>query len=338
MIKSNKNIRFPFLISLLLLILPLFIIFLKYSFNSLPINNYRFDSIGNLINLFFPLATIVVIWIRFFSAKSFDKKVIVISYILIAFTFVFITMALVFTKIRIESLMKTVIYNQNFSKILVATLLILSQISIIYLFTFLFNYLLSKGVITYLLPLTGTIFSISIIVIFTFLFTLLNQSSNDKAVKSNYGVVLGAAVWSKNKPSPIFEGRIDKAKELYLKNVIKKIFLTGGNAPGELSEAETARRYLLKKNIPSGIIYTETRTSSSIEQIRFIKKNVVNSVDESVILITDSFHLNRILEIARFYNLKAFGIVSDYKINIKSSLNYRIKETFSLLLFWLFGL
>lgn len=338
MIKASKNIRFPFLISLLLLILPLLIIYIKYSFNSLPINYFRLDSIGNLINLFFPIASIVVIWIRFFSSKSFDKKVIIISYLLAVFAFVFIALALVLSKIRIEALMKTVIYNQNLSKIITAALLILSQISIIYLFTFLFNYLLSKGVITYLLPLTGTIFSISIIVIFTFAFTLLNQSSNGTAVKSDYGVVLGAAVWSKNKPSPIFEGRIDKAKELYLKNVIKKIFLTGGNAPGELSEAETARRYLLNKNIPSENIYTESRTSSSIEQISFIKKYVVNSKNESVILITDSFHLNRILEIARFYNLKSFGIVSDYKINTKSSLNYRIKETFSLLLFWLFGL
>jgi len=280
----------------------------------------------------------MVIWIRYFSTKSFDKKVVVISYVLITFIFLSITLALVTSKIRIESLSKIVIYNQNLSKILVATFLIFSQISIIYLFVFLFNYLLSKGIITYILPLTGTIFSISIIVIFTFVFTLLNQASRISETNSEYGVVLGAAVWSKNKPSPIFEGRIDKAKELYLKNVINKIFLTGGNAPGELSEAETARRYLLKKKIPTGKIYTESRTSSSIEQIRFIKKNVVNSKNESVILITDSFHLNRILEISRFYKLNIIGVVSDYKINIKSSLNYRIKETFSLLLFWLFGL
>ncbi|MCK9279703.1 MAG: YdcF family protein [Melioribacteraceae bacterium] len=299
---------------------------------------FRFDSIGNLINLFFPIVAILVVWIRFFSAKSFDKRVPVISYSLIFSAFVLIIMALILSKVRVEYLAKTVIYNQNLSKILVASLLILSQITIIYLFTFLFNYILSKGVITYLTPLASTIFSISIIVIFTFLFTLLNQSSKIPTSKTEYGVVLGAAVWSKNRPSPIFEGRIEKAKELYLKNVIKKIFLTGGNAPGELSESETARRYLLKKKISSRSIYTESRTSSSIEQISFIKKNIVNSSDESVILITDSFHLNRILEIARFYKIKSIGIVSDYRINIKSSLNYRIKETFSLLLFWLFGL
>ena len=299
---------------------------------------FRFDSIGNLINLFFPIVAILVVWIRFFSAKSFDKRVPVISYSLIFSAFVLIIMALILSKVRVEYLAKTVIYNQNLSKILVASLLILSQITIIYLFTFLFNYILSKGVITYLTPLASTIFSISIIVIFTFLFTLLNQSSKIPTSKTEYGVVLGAAVWSKNRPSPIFEGRIEKAKELYLKNVIKKIFLTGGNAPGELSESETARSYLLKKKISSRSIYTESRTSSSIEQISFIKKNIVNSSDESVILITDSFHLNRILEIARFYKIKSIGIVSDYRINIKSSLNYRIKETFSLLLFWLFGL
>ncbi|MFN3478156.1 MAG: FAD-dependent oxidoreductase, partial [bacterium] len=62
-------------------------------------------------------------------------------------------------------------------------------------------------------------------------------------------VVLGAAVWSDNKPSPILAARVDKAIDLMKNFNVEKVYFTGSNAPGELSEAEVALNYLKSKNI-----------------------------------------------------------------------------------------
>ena len=66
---------------------------------------------------------------------------------------------------------------------------------------------------------------------------ILNKS--DK----NIGVVLGAAVWSGNIPSPTLSARVDKALELLEQGFVGKIVLTGGKAPGELPESEVAYEY-----------------------------------------------------------------------------------------------
>ena len=111
--------------------------------------------------------------------------------------------------------------------------------------------------------------------IFVFLFILKKENGfNDSVVKSknNIGIVLGAAVWSNNKPSPSLAGRVDKAIMLYQQNKISKIFLTGSNAPGELSESEVALKYILSKGINKADIDLEKKTTSTNEQVEYIKE------------------------------------------------------------------
>ena len=85
------------------------------------------------------------------------------------------------------------------------------------------------------------------IFLLSFLFTFKIDKYNSQKDKTNfdYGIILGAAVWSGNKPSPIFRGRIKKGAELFKQKIINKIHLTGGNAPGEISEAKAALNYLV---------------------------------------------------------------------------------------------
>ena len=150
---------------------------------------------------------------------------------------------------------------------------------------------------------------------------------------------MGAAVWSKNKPSPIFSRRIDKGADLLLKNKIKRLQLTGGNAPGEISEARAAFNYITKYyNLKTENILIEETTSTTNEQIRFMRNKVVNSNDRnSIVFISDQFHLKRISEMADFYNLNAKVIASEYKLNYQNSLYYRFRDSIGLVLFWLFA-
>jgi len=162
----------------------------------------------------------------------------------------------------------------------------------------------------------------------------------ENKTKFDYGIILGAAVWSGNMPSPIFKGRIKKGAELYKGGVINKIHLTGGNAPGEISEAKAAYNYLLgNHNIQSDDIFIEEETSTTNEQIKFIKQNLQKQrKDIKFLIISDEFHLKRIQEMADFYNINSCVISSDKNLNIGKSLSYRFRDCTGLILFWLFAI
>jgi vancomycin permeability regulator SanA len=155
----------------------------------------------------------------------------------------------------------------------------------------------------------------------------------------NAAVVLGAAVWSDNQPSPTLASRIDKAAKLYKNGIVKKIQLTGSNAPGELTEAEVALNYLLKKDVDTSDIYIENQTTSTNEQIRFVKKNLVSSKKfENIFIISDQYHLARVSEISKFYNLNVILAASELELSFESLLYSRLRECIAVAMFWCFAL
>jgi vancomycin permeability regulator SanA len=190
--------------------------------------------------------------------------------------------------------------------------------------------------------LVRTFAAILLVMVFSILFVwntgAFSETKVDK-MRFTYGCVPGAAIWHRGKPTPVFEGRIIKALELYQKNVIKKIILTGGHAPGELSESEAAAIYLKKRGVPENAIIVETKTSTTIEQIKFLK-NTLSSVQnqDSVLIISDEFHLSRILQITKFFRVNAVCVSSDYPISLDKNIYYRARESVALILFWFFAL
>ena len=119
------------------------------------------------------------------------------------------------------------------------------------------------------------------------------------------GVILGAAVWSGDKPSPVFRERIKKGYELLKNGTVEFLVLTGGNAPNELTEAEVGKRELLKLGADPTRIVLEEHTSSTVEQILFIRDELTKQGWTSFVIISDQFHLKRALEICAFNNIKA---------------------------------
>lgn len=58
-------------------------------------------------------------------------------------------------------------------------------------------------------------------------------SANDRSADS--GVILGAAVWGGNRPSPVLKERIVKGYEIYRRKIVPKLVITGGGSPNELT-------------------------------------------------------------------------------------------------------
>ena len=119
------------------------------------------------------------------------------------------------------------------------------------------------------------------------------------AATADAAVVLGAAAWNKQ-PSPVFLERINHAIALYQSHRVGKIVFTGGTPKkGYMTEAEVGRRYALKQGIPAKNILFENTSRNTYENLRNIKPILrANSVD-SIIIVSDPYHLARAQAIAR---------------------------------------
>jgi vancomycin permeability regulator SanA len=181
-----------------------------------------------------------------------------------------------------------------------------------------------------------------IILLVSFIYIIGKESTFDEkqliSFKNNVAVVLGAAVWSNNQPSPSLAARVDKALELLADKKVNSIYLTGSNAPGELTESEVALRYIQKKKNITSNIFTETETTSTNEQVRFIKQKLYSDPQKkNIIVISDSYHLVRVLEISKFHNIQIQVAASELSLSFEKAFYFKMREALALTVFWFFA-
>lgn len=333
---SKKQIWLILLLGILNFIL---LTFIKYYSNQLSFADINFLKIGNFISVFQILLFIIGNGLLIFSGKKNNSGHINFLAFLSVIYIIPLVLVIIITLVNFE-FSNSYFLGYPIKKIIPVIFLVVNQTLFLFvLFTLWFIYL-GNNYLAYFYSSIAVIISIIILISAAFVKTFLVEDVVifSKENKFDYGIILGAAVWSGDKPSPIFIGRIEKGAELYLNRVIKNIHLTGGNAPGELSEAKAAYNYLVENyNINPDAILIEEATSTTNEQIRFIKNNFSNS-SSNFLFISDDFHLKRIEDMADFYNLNANVISSKYKLNFQKSLYYRLRESVGLVLFWFFAI
>ncbi len=151
-------------------------------------------------------------------------------------------------------------------------------------------------------------------------------------------VILGAAVWSGNRPSPVLRERINRGFDLLKDELVQFIVVTGGNAPSELPEAEVARLELIKLGADPTRIVEETSTNSTVEQVIYIREQLIQKQKwDSFIIVSDQFHLKRALEICSFNGIDARGISSESPLGAQNLAFYHLRESAALILYWMFG-
>lgn len=118
-------------------------------------------------------------------------------------------------------------------------------------------------------------------------------------------VVLGAAQYD-GEPSPILAARLDRAAELYEKNVAPTVVVTGGRQDGDrFTEAYSGLRYLLRRGVPEGSIVVVSDGADTWESLRAAER-VVDDGTERVVFVSDGYHAARLLAMAG-----EFGWVGD---------------------------
>jgi uncharacterized SAM-binding protein YcdF (DUF218 family) len=157
--------------------------------------------------------------------------------------------------------------------------------------------------------------------------------------KANAGVILGAAVWGGNRPSPILRERINKGYEIYEKKYVPKLILTGGGSPNELTEGQVEMNELIKYGVDKNNLIIEDKSNSTFEQIMFVRDKLYKKNKwDRIILISDNYHLFRSSEICKFNNMNADCISTDTPHTPEGAVNFCLKETIAVIFFWTFGI
>jgi vancomycin permeability regulator SanA len=314
----------------------LVIYYIKYKIQGLSISSFNLFYIGNILNLIFSAALVLGLIVNIFIKNKLSDKVILTCSIIMT---LFLAAGILNEFIKFP-LPKIYMVEHSFRDILNGILFTSYQfVNFIFLSIIWINMTGGRG----LLFLNATVDAAIIMILFLiFAFIYINQIKNLNKINiyaDNVAVVLGAAVWTNNVPSPSLASRAEKAHELYKSGVVKKIQLTGGNAPGELSEAEVACRYLKLKGVNPDDMWIEKKTSNTAEQVRYIKEELIDKKQiKNIIIISNSYHLTRIYEICKFFNITAGIEASELALGFDKAIYYKLRESIALLEFWFFAL
>lgn len=340
-IKNKKNKTVKSLVTLILVFILnlLFIYFIKYRNQSLSLSEFNLLNFGNVLNLLVILVLITGLIFQHFSKTSkFEKNHLLLLVITNQFVLI---LAFASTLVNLP-FFNYYYFGQNGNKLFSGMLFILYLLTLFsIIFLVWFDILQVKSLII-LRSLINSLLLIVLILIFAFIYILGKESSIESfkyegSVK-DIAVVLGAAVWSKNQPSPSLASRVDAALDLFSQKKIGAIYLTGSNAPGELPEAEVAMNYIKKKKYNTSNIFKETNTTSTSEQIRFINKELISEANGSkIVVVSDSYHLVRVLEISKFHNIKINVVSSKLNFSFEKAIYYKVREALALTIFWFFA-
>lgn len=336
---KNKFSTALFVIILIIIIDLISIYFIKYHNQNLSIKEFNLYSFGNITNLFFAIILILGLVIEHFKFgniignKTFKTVLILIQLFLL----------LAYLSTVIGPIFKGVyLLGQNANRLFIAALFtIFNYLYFVLIFYVWLNIIRINNLLLIRAMFNSALLMLAVLVL-VFIYILAKEHTFDSKKinfdKNSIGVVLGAAVWSNNKPSPSLASRVDKAIELYEKGEISKIYLTGSNAPGELAESEVALKYIESKGKNFPDISIEKQTTSTNEQIEFIKNKLLQKYKNKIVVISDSYHLVRVLEIGKFQNIKLKVVPSNLVLGFETSFYNRIREALALTVFWFFAI
>jgi uncharacterized SAM-binding protein YcdF (DUF218 family) len=129
----------------------------------------------------------------------------------------------------------------------------------------------------------------------------------NELVEADAAVVLGAAVWG-DKPSPVFEERINHGIWLYKNGYVDKMIFTGGKGDNnEFSESSIAKNYAIENSIPSKDILIEDKSTITQENILYATQIVNENNYSKVIIVSDPLHMKRAMLMAKDYGLEAYS-------------------------------
>ncbi len=124
---------------------------------------------------------------------------------------------------------------------------------------------------------------------------------------TRFGVILGTSKYYSDGVNPYYTARIDAAVSLYEQGRIEVLLASGDNLTPYYDEPGMIRDDLTARGVPTDAILQDGAGSRTIHSVRRLR-SVYDQ--ESVIIISQPFHLQRALYQARVAGLDAWGFAA----------------------------
>lgn len=132
-----------------------------------------------------------------------------------------------------------------------------------------------------------------------------NFGGIDHARKSDCIIVLGAAAYGE-KPSPVFEARIQHAVDLFQAGKASTLIFTGGFGDGvSHAESEVGAAFAVAKGISKLATLTETKSRTTHQNLAEAKAVMDAAGFKTAIIVSDPLHLKRASVMAEDLGIKA---------------------------------
>ncbi len=125
--------------------------------------------------------------------------------------------------------------------------------------------------------------------------------------KADCILILGAGVWD-GVPSPMLKDRLDTGLALYEAGAAEKILVSGDHGRSEYDEVNVMKEYLTDAGVPSEDIFMDHAGFSTYESMYRAKE--IFQV-ESLVVVTQEYHLYRSLYVAQQLGMEAYGAGAD---------------------------
>ncbi len=126
----------------------------------------------------------------------------------------------------------------------------------------------------------------------------------DDVPARKYGLLLGTSPGAQNS-NLFFNTRIEAAKILYEKGKIEYIIVSGDNSTSSYNEPLYMKTELERRGVPTDKIvmdYAGFRTLDSV-----LRAKEIFSLTDDITIISQPFHLERALFLAKFHKINAIG-------------------------------
>lgn len=132
--------------------------------------------------------------------------------------------------------------------------------------------------------------------------------SIEDAPEKQVALVLGARVHEGGRLSDIFRDRVETAIHLYEFGKVRKILVSGDHGTAEYDEVNAAKDYLLSKGIRGEDIFLDHAGFDTYDSV-YRARDIFQA--ESMIIVTQEYHLPRALYIADKLEVDAVGVRAD---------------------------
>lgn len=160
------------------------------------------------------------------------------------------------------------------------------------------------------------------------------QSRASDAHPADAIVVLGAAQFN-GIPSQVFRSRLDTAYDLYQQGLAPYVVITGGRIYGDqYTEAEAGRNYLVERGMPADVILMENISHNTAASFDGVQRLLQPRGIESLLLVSDGFHLYRSEMLARDAGFESYGFAaqgSPIRHGSMTEFRYMLRETLGVL-------